>query len=113
MIQYFKKGETIKPFQTENGKVHTTISLNGFNITNPTIEQFKETGWEEYVYPTTEPAPYVPTLEELVESKIRERYSINQEFEVNRKRDTDPDAFNTYYDYVEQCIEQAKAQLVQ
>jgi hypothetical protein len=109
MMQIFKKENIIRSFQVENGKVYTTIELNGFNVTNPTVQQFKSIGWEEYTPgPSPEPEPYVPTLEELVESKIREKYSINQEFEVNRKKETEPDAFQVYYDYVEECIREAK-----
>ena len=71
-------------------------------------------GWTEYTPPAPPappaPEPYVPTIEELVERKLRERYSINQEFEVQRKRKTEPQAFVDYYDYVEQCIEWANKQ---
>ena len=111
MMQIFKKENIIRSFQVENDKVYTTIELNGFNVTNPTIQQFKSIGWEEYApEPSPEPEPYIPTIEELVEQKIRERYTINQEFEVQRKRDVEPEAFQTYYDYVEECIAWAKQQ---
>lgn len=91
MIQTFIKDGEIRSFRVENNKVYTTIELDNLRITNPTLEQFKSLGWEEYVAPA--PEPYVPTVEELVEQKLRERYSINQEFEVQRKRDIEPDAF--------------------
>lgn len=106
MIQIFIKDGEIRSFRVENNKVYTTIELNGFKITNPTLEQFKSTGWVEYVAPA--PEPYVPTVEELVEQKLRERYSINQEFEVQRKRFKEPEAFEEYYNFVEACIEEAK-----
>jgi hypothetical protein len=109
MTQLFIKDSQIKAFKVENNKVFTTIEMDGFNVTNPSLEQFKSIGWEEYTYP--EPEPYIPTLEELVEGKLRERYSINQEFEVQRKRDIEPEAFQTYYDYVEECIAWAKEQI--
>lgn len=109
MIQIFKKDGEIRSFKVENNKVYTTIELNGFKITNPTMEQFEVAGWIEYTSPA--PEPYVPTLEELVEQKVRERYSINQEFEVQRKRDIDTSAFHVYYDYVEDCIKNAKKEL--
>lgn len=109
MIQTFEKDETLKSFRVENNKVYTTIELDGFKITNPTLEQFKSLGWEEYICP--EPEPYVPSLEELVESKIRERYSINQEFQIQRKRDTEPEAFEEYYQFVEECIAEARSEL--
>ena len=106
-IMLFKKGDIIRDFITRNGKVVTTIKVNGVTIINPFLEQFKADGWEEYIPPTSptpKPEPYIPTIEELVEQKIRERYTLNQEFEVNRKRDTNSQEFQVYYDYVEQCI---------
>lgn len=108
MIQTFKKEEIIRSFRVENNKVYTTIELDNLKVTNPTLEQFKSLGWEEYTY--QEPEPYLPTLEELVEQKIRERYSINQEFEVQRKRDIEPENFQAYFNYVEECIREAHEQ---
>lgn len=108
MYKTFIKELEIKSFKVEDNKVFTTITLGDFNITNPTLEQFLSTGWEEYIEP--EPEPYIPTLEELVEQKIRERYSINQEFEVQRKRDIETEAFTEYYNFVEECITWAKQQ---
>ena len=108
MIQTFIKDGIIRSFKVENTKIYTTIELDGFKITNPTLEQFKSVGLEEYISP--EPEPYIPTLEELVEQKIRERYSINQEFEVQRKRDIETEAFAEYYNFVEKCITWAKQQ---
>lgn len=48
---------------------------------------------------------YVPDLisyEERVEARIRERYSIGQEFAVQRQRDTKPEEFAEYFAFVEQ-----------
>ena len=107
----FKKGNIIRDFTVRNGKVITTIKVNDITVINPSIQQFKADGWEEYTPPTPPVQESIlPTIEELVVSKIRERYSINQEFEVQRKRDTDPQDFTTYYDYVELCIEWANEQ---
>ena len=103
----FKKCDIIRDFPVRGGKVVTTIKVNGITVINPTFMQFKDDGWEEYTPPTSptpEPMSILPTIEELVEGKLRERYSINQEFEVNRKRDIEPQTFQAYYDYVEQCI---------
>jgi hypothetical protein len=109
MITYFKKNNIIKAFEIQDNKVFTTITLEDFNVTNPSLEQFLSIGWEEYI--PHEPEPYVPTLEELVEQKIRQRYTLNQEFEVNRKRDVDTQAFAEYYQFVEDCIAEAKQEL--
>lgn len=108
MYKTYKKEDKIQTFRVENGNVYTTITIGIYTITNPSEEQFLSTGWEEYI----EPAPEVilPTIEELTVGKLRERYSINQEFEVQRKRDINPEAFQAYYDYVEECIAWAKQQ---
>lgn len=101
----FKKDNIMKNFVVSNGKVLTTIIVDGIQVINPSVDLFVSTGWEEYVEPQKlEVEQILPTIEELVERKIRERYSINKEFEINRKRETEPNQFNEYYDYVESCI---------
>lgn len=55
------------------------------------------------------------TLQELYESEvnklIRQRYSLNSELAILRQRDTKPDEFKAYNDYVEQCKAKIKALL--
>lgn len=51
------------------------------------------------------------SYEELVDSKIRARYTISQEFAILRQRDTKPDEFAEYNAYCEQCKAEAKAEL--
>lgn len=46
--------------------------------------------------------------EQLVVSKIRERYTIDQELAILRQRDTKPQEFAEYDAYVEQCKTDAK-----
>lgn len=87
------------------------VIINGLHIYSPSDSQIIESGYEVREISEPEPELYLPTLEELVEQKIRERYSINQEFEVQRKRYSEPDKFQAYYDYVEECIQQAKEEL--
>ena len=86
-------------------------------IYSPSDEQIVAAGWtiKEEIVPI--PEPYVPTVEELVERALRygedggtPTYSINQEFEVQRKRDTEPEAYAAYYARVEACISWAKSQ---
>ena len=108
MRNYYKKDGKVRSFAVEDGRVMATVELDGIWVSNPSLEDFLADGWEEYIVPV--PEPYVPTLEELVEQKLRERYSINQEFEVQRKRDTEPEAFAAYYAYVEEVIAWAKTQ---
>ncbi len=54
-----------------------------------------------------------PTIsyDELVDSKIRARYTASQEFAILRQRDTKPDEFAEYNAYCEQCKAEAKAEL--
>ena len=46
--------------------------------------------------------------ENLIVSKIRQKYSINQELAILRQRDTKPEEYQEYFDYVESCKLQAK-----
>lgn len=46
--------------------------------------------------------------ETLVVNKIRQRYSINQELAILRQRDIKPEEYQEYFNYVEQCKEEAK-----
>ena len=54
-----------------------------------------------------------PTIsyDELVDSKIRARYTVSQEFAILRQRDTKPNEFAEYNAYCEQCKAKAKAEL--
>ena len=49
--------------------------------------------------------------DELVDSKIRARYTVSQEFSILRQRDTKPDEFAEYNAYCEQCKAEARAEL--
>ena len=46
--------------------------------------------------------------ENLVESKIRQRYTLSQELAILRQRDTKQDEYAIYYAYCEQCKTEAK-----
>jgi hypothetical protein len=41
--------------------------------------------------------------ENLIVKKIREKYSVNQELAILRQKDTKPEEFAEYNNYVEQC----------
>ena len=49
--------------------------------------------------------------EQLVESKIRERYTLSQELAILRQRDSKQDEYAIYYAYCEQCKIEAKSEL--
>lgn len=108
MKQIFKKNDEIRSFEIDGDRVMATLEIDGVWISNPNLTDFLAEGWTEYVAPVVE--PILPSVEELVEAKIRERYTINKEFQINRKRDTDKAAFDAYYEYVEECIAWAEQQ---
>lgn len=51
------------------------------------------------------------SYDELVDSKIRARYTISREFAILRQRDTKPEEFAEYNAYCEQCKAEARAEL--
>ena len=88
----------------------TIVVLNGKQIINPTEEQLIADGWQVYT-----PVPvesYKPSYEERVEQLIREKYSINQEFAIQRQRETKADEFAEYFSYCEECKMLAKNEIV-
>lgn len=96
----------ILQLETKNGRVITTIKINDRWVSNPTIEEFENEGWEEYTPPT--PEPYTPTYKERVVQHIRERYDVDDELAVLRQRDKKPDEFAAYNSYVEDCKARAR-----
>ena len=48
---------------------------------------------------------------QLVENKIRKKYSVSAELAILRQRDTKPEEFAEYNTYCEQCKAQAKTEL--
>lgn len=44
----------------------------------------------------------------LIVDKIREKYDINQELAILRQKDTKPEEFAQYFDYIEKCKSEAK-----
>lgn len=48
---------------------------------------------------------------QLVEKKIRTKYSVSAELAILRQRDTKPEEFTEYNTYCEQCKAQAKTEL--
>ena len=86
------------------------LQVGNKQIINPTEEQILANGWHEFVAPEAE--PYKPTYEERVEELIREKYSINQEFAIQRQRETKPEEFEEYFAYCEECKSLARNEIV-
>lgn len=64
----------------------------------PAKEAYDEYEDIQVIVPYTE-----KDYEQLIVSKIREQYTINQELAILRQRDTKPEEFAQYNTYVEQC----------
>ena len=47
--------------------------------------------------------------DEAVNEKIRERYSVSQEFAILRQKDEKPEEYASYYAYCEECKAFVKA----
>ena len=102
-IAYYKDGKEVSRPKS--------LFWGGVNIIPPINDELLAAGYEIREVETPEPTPYVPTYEERVVELIRQRYTIDDELRNIRMRDTDPDTFNEYYQYVEECKLQAKEEV--
>ena len=102
-IAYFKDG-------VEVGRPRSLV-YNGSTYVPPNDDTLIAAGYEIREVEIPEPTPYQPTYEERVVELIRQRYTIDDELRNIRMRDTDPDTFNEYYQYVEECKLQAKEEV--
>lgn len=106
----FKKENTIKRYEVQDGKVLCTIEIGDKWVSNPTSEQFLAQGWEEYTPPT--PEPYKPTYDELYKQRIvelvRGKYDIDDELAILRQRESKPEQFAEYNDFCEHCKAEAR-----
>jgi hypothetical protein len=84
------------------------LIYDGKQIWNPSEEQIKAAGWEEYIPEETASEEYVPSYEERVVELIREKYSIDDEIAILRQKDTKQEEYQAWYDYCESCKAQAK-----
>ena len=53
----------------------------------------------------------IEVYEGKVEAMIRQRYTLGRELSILRKKDINPDEFREYYEFVEMCKIEVKAQL--
>ena len=57
------------------------------------------------------PQSWEALYEKNIEKRIRAKYSLNAELAILRQRDTKPEEFATYNEYVENCKLEAKKEL--
>lgn len=82
--------------------------LRGVKLDSPILEKpqdFEELTQEEIDADTQR------VYAHLVESYIKEIYSIDQELAIQRQRDSKPEQFKKYFDFCEDCKIRAKEEL--
>jgi hypothetical protein len=92
-MRYYKIGETYG--KLEIGQEIST-SLNIEWITK-----------EEYETATGEVVE-LPNYQETIVMLVRQRYSIDDEMAIQRQKETKPEQWQEYFDFVENCKMQAK-----
>ena len=60
-----------------------------------------------------EPATYDAVYGSMIEKKIRKCYSLSAELAILRQRDSKPEEFARYNEYVEQCKAEVKKELAE
>lgn len=89
------------------------VEMNGAMFTGVTVEWLEAHGFTPVII-TPQVEEYVPTEEEVAEAKhsqyhalvvekIRDKYSADDEFAIQRQRYTNVDEFDEYNAYCEQC----------
>lgn len=96
----------VREFETNNGRIITTIKIAGRWVSNPTITDFENEGWQEYTPP--EPQEEEVDYPRKVVRLIRLKYTIDDELAIQRQRDTKPEEFEKYNTYIEWCKKEAK-----
>lgn len=79
-------------------------------LPNETQADFEELSDEE-LQAEEATAKYNEEYANLVEQKVREKYSVSAELAILRQRDTKQEEFEAYNTYVEQCKATAKSEL--
>ena len=92
-------------FSTDGKYVHRLNTNNYFKratkLPNDTEELFEEAD--------SIPEPTGLDYKEKVVEKVRKRYTVDDELAILRQRDTKPEEYQAYYDYVEAVKAEVKA----
>ena len=123
MYRYFINTETQQPRQVDNyvpsvlNECLTATKQVGTEIIDgkevPKLEPlWKEITEQEYLELTKPKEINIkPSYEDLVISKIRNKYSLDEELAILRQRDSKPEEFADYNDYCEACKESARKEI--
>jgi hypothetical protein len=58
-----------------------------------------------------EPKVFEAIRSRLIEQKVRRKYTIEEEIGIMRNQKIKPEKYQEWFDYVEQCIAEADAEL--
>lgn len=97
----------MKAYYLNNIKVErpTLLEYNGKTYLNPSDPLLQDAGYEIREIPTPQ---YLPTYEQRVVARIRERYTIDDELALLRQRESKPDEFSEYNTFCEQVKAEEK-----
>lgn len=56
------------------------------------------------------PETYEAYRSQLIEKEIAKKYTITQEIAIIRQKDTKPEEYKAYFEYVEQCKEKVNSE---
>ena len=97
----------------EKGK--TAYSNFALSLINAGFVEMKESEIETYLEDKKKKEEYrnnpILSYEDKIVALIRKKYNVNQELAILRQRDTKPEEFAEYNEYVEKCKEQVKNEL--
>ena len=109
--RYYNENEN--KFYTEGECMMRSLPNGGLWGGRPTDEQLEEWGYVEYTDPVVEPIeiPIEQQYKELVVSKIRSMYTIDDELALQRQKESKEQEWQAYYNYCEQCKSEAREEL--
>lgn len=55
---------------------------------------------------------YIQSYEDMVNNKIREKYTSSQEFAILRQKEEKPEEYKAYFDYCEKCKTEIKQKIL-
>lgn len=103
--------EVVKMFANGGEEVEEILPTEGIEE-KPAWNEYEDI--QVYIPYTTEEleARRIKAYEDLVESLIRQKYTISNELAILRQKDDKPEEFQEYYSYAEQCKATAKTEVL-
>lgn len=100
-------------------KKYKTIKSTPYEVENRVLAFYKdeteidEKQYNEYIKTVPKPKEEQIDYGEAVDGKIRERYSISEEFAILRQKEEKPEEYSAYYAYCEECKAKIKTMIAE